>query len=276
MTPDQTPWTELYPIYNGDSRWQGEAQNFFALPRRRRRHPRIPGVQYFDFNHPSTEENLTKKFNRLGAPSGWYIPAGAVSFPEHYDALGVQGFALLLGFHCETRKVYILSERAFTIVYPGVEGIDQYPQDGMRPLDRWLHYAQMITVPLFFTYQESDQAANRYLPGVRRAFPDPKTRPRFLAFPWGDWKTAMITVQEWHAMGRVVGPTRQVYREMRDYDADPAYEGPALHSLCYGLGQLDRLLQTDKAIQELIRTAREVEQARTMSEDPLSQFYRKA
>jgi len=254
-----------------DSKWPVESTNFFSVPTSRRNHPTISSVVWLQFT-PTTPD--PRWFNKLRCPDGYYMVFGSVSFPELYEDLGLAGFAVLFGFHFASRKLYILSERPFMTIDPGIDKLDAPDPTTRRPLNIWIAACMRYYRSIFFVYQESNQAINKHLPSVYRAFPGVH-RPSFLPFPWGDWSTAMTTVVEWQHLDRLRGPTREIYRDLQQFDADPNYQGPALHALCYGVGQLDRMLQRDDVIRALIEeTGRHAELAAGQKDNPVERYYR--
>ena len=255
---------DLSEFYRADDNWRREMSVFFSRPLSRGGHQTIPSITRIKF--PKDQFN-----NPLQCPDGLYLTYGAVSFPELYLDEGLLGFAALFGFHFATRKLYLLSERLFMTIDPGLDKIDSPGSGGYRPLDSWLRVAIRYYRAAFFVYQETNQAISRYLPGVRRTFEKDKLKPHLLAYPWGDFATAMTTVIEWQHMDRLRGPTRRVYRELQQYDADPAYEGPGLHALCYGIGQIDRMLQTDVGIKRILEETPRPEQQERL--DPLQEYF---
>lgn len=222
-----------------------EARFFVQLPDERFKYEQHPRLMELYFKHTPQE-------NPYGYPDGLWAVAGGVSWPIYVEDEGLVGVAHTAGFHLETRTIWFFSERKFIVMAPN----ENYPIDAPRPLKSWLeaNYEQFHITTYYF--QEHAAVAGKFINAGYKTFPR-RPRPHFVPFPWVEMATAMQTMQEFDALGRLrIPPQTRLNRELLAYDADRNGTFPALFSATVLVNALDRNVNNDYSIGKAIKEFR--------------------
>lgn len=260
---------KLINVYNeisNDSQFGVESDHFAVVPFARTQHEVCPRLTYMEWD---------KQRNEIDAPDGLYYIIGGATFPEYIENEGLIGIAVLCGFHLATRKLWLISERRFMTVDSGVESLDNFPGDAPRPLQHWLAACMRYYLGTVFYYQEAQPVIQKYWPGIRRAFPK-NPRPAFTSFLWSDFDAAMNTVAEWQGLDRLrFYSGSRVDAEFMAYDADRTLNYPALRALCVCVNGLDRTLNNDYYIRQILKETVDEHSVRVErpGTDPIRSFF---
>jgi hypothetical protein len=229
-----------------DARFQKESISFPAVPRMVRR---APGLPFRDLSQVEWEQETKDTY---GIRDGFFFLTGGICWPTYVDQEGLVGVSVLLALELSTMVVWLLSERKFITI----ERTDEYPADAPTPLYPWLRSAmRYYRVKRIYQCQE-DAVLKKFRPPINRAFPANK-RPAFIRFPWNDLNTSIQTLQEYVALDRFRYFESRLQGEMQAYDAIPDGTYPALHATCVCLSGLDRLINNEYNIKELLRKIEE-------------------
>lgn len=182
--------------------------------------------------------NSTLFFNPESiAPTGRYLIRGGICFPKITE-LGLVGHAVMCGRSLDDNKVYVFDEREFVVIDHIIENnVIEY--HGVTPwfIDMW----QTFYGDTFF-YQQDFEVAKKYrMQILKSAMIEPK--PRFIECKRKDDDQSMHTLFEKDMTGKLVYSGKsKVYREMREFGADPKKEYTALHALTCALNGLERYI----------------------------------
>ncbi|OVE80766.1 hypothetical protein BVY04_05055 [bacterium M21] len=169
-------------------------------------------------------------------PDGEYWMRGGICWPVFSKALEkYQGFAVMLGWHVETRVMYLLAEQSFLSVehVTNEEGFIEAPG-----LCRWLNQAWTDFYGDSYYWHQDYETNRKYLLETVRS-PTVQPKPRYVEVEWKEDDDAWLTFWQLESQGKVVySGASEFSRQLGQFNADDEakhVEYPALYAMMCGV-----------------------------------------
>lgn len=177
-------------------------------------------------------------------PDGAYQCRGGICWPIAVDKVGSvrRGFAVMLGLHLDTRRLYLLGQSSFVTVDHVQDDQGRIEFEGLAPwfVDCWARWFADS-----YGWRQPWETTRRYLSQVLRSqMIQPK--PHFIELDWDDDADAVGAVVEADVSGRLVYPAGSEFHKAwiawAEAEPDERKRMPEVHAVACAVAAMQSVM----------------------------------